>query len=77
MLTDVYNITSDVSDNQNSMKLRLPMHNCVNLDAADDMLLITADDITDDSDENCLQVIDTKPTVRNMSIEYEIPHFSM
>ncbi|XP_060597274.1 uncharacterized protein LOC132751156 isoform X2 [Ruditapes philippinarum] len=77
MLTDVYNITSDVSDNQNSMKLRLPMHNCVNLDAADDMLLITADDITDDSDENCLQVIDTKPTVGNMSIEYEIPHFSI
>lgn len=75
VLTDVYNITSDVSDNQNSMKLRLPLHQC--MDTTDDIMLVTADDITDDSDESCLQVVDTKPEVRKMSIEYEIPHFSM
>ncbi|XP_045216692.1 uncharacterized protein LOC123566548 [Mercenaria mercenaria] len=76
VLTDIYTINTDIeSSGKNSMTLTVPLHHSV--DKTEDIIAVTADEISDDTDENCLSVIDSKPVLKQLSLVYEIPHFSI
>lgn len=75
VLTDVYNLNADNFTNKNNMKLTIPLHQTVA--DGESVALVTAEEITDDTDENCLSLIDALPRIENKKLVYEIPHFSM